>query len=57
MFFIMDIEYVDILKICRQFRLLIWTLFIRQFVNPIGEEYIHMMDGCYHYFSQLRVSF
>ena len=34
--------YLDIMmgKNCRQYRLLTWTFFISQFVQPVGEEMI-----------------
>ena len=31
-------DQVKIMKICRQFRLLIWTIIIGQFIHPVEEE-------------------
>ena len=41
----MDIEYMDILGKNHQFRLLIWTSFIGQFVRQVGGKGDGVKDG------------
>ena len=35
--------------ICHPFRLPIWTLFIGQFVHPVGEGIVNLASCEYHY--------